>query len=61
MQIRASQHLVSYEMVLLIINLKGYVADQHPSNKVLLLANILGGRTFSALGYIKDDPIAFGQ
>jgi hypothetical protein len=59
--IRASQHLVDYKMVLLSIHLKEHVTDQRPSNKVLQLANIFGGRTFSALGNIKADPITLGQ
>ena len=59
--IRASQHLVDYTIVLLIIKVKGHVADQRPLNKVLQLADILGSRTFSALDYIKADPITFSQ
>ena len=59
--IRASQHLVDYKIVLLIIHVKEHVTDQRPSNKVLQLANILGSRTFGALGYIKADPITLGQ
>jgi hypothetical protein len=59
--IRASQHLVDYKIVLLIIKVKGHVTDQRPSNKVLQLANILGNRTFSALDYIKADMITLGQ
>ncbi len=59
--IRASQHLVDYTIVLLIIKVKGQVTDQRPSNKFLQLANILGSRTFSALGYIKADPITLRQ
>jgi hypothetical protein len=43
------------------IKVKGHVADQRPSNKVLQLADILGSRTFSALDYIKTDSIALCQ
>jgi len=59
--IRASQHLVDYKIVLLIIHVKGHVTDQRPSNKVLQLVNIPSSRTFSALDYIKADPITFSQ
>ena len=59
--IRASQHLVDYKIVLLIIHVKGHVTDQRPSNMVLQLADILGSRTFGALDYIKADPITFSQ
>jgi len=62
--IRASQHLVDYKIVLLIIKVKkvkGHVADQRPSNMVLQLADILGSRTFGALDYIKADPITLSQ
>jgi len=59
--IRASPHLVDYKMVLLIIHAKEHATDQRPSNKVLQLANIIGSRTFGALGYIKADPITFSQ
>jgi hypothetical protein len=59
--IRASQHLVDYKIVLLIIKVKGHVADQRPSNKVLQLANILGSRTFSAFTDIKTDQITLCQ
>ena len=59
--IRASQHLVDYGLLMIIIHVKGNVTDQRPSNKILQLANILGSRTFSALGYIKTDPITLGQ
>ena len=59
--IRASQHLVDYGLLMIIIHVKGNVTDQRPSNKILQLANILGSRTFSALGYIKADTITLGQ
>ena len=59
--IRASQYLVGYNIVLLIIHVAEPVTNQHPLNKVLELANILGSWTFSALGYIKADQITFGQ
>jgi hypothetical protein len=59
--IRASQHLVDYSLLMIIIHVKGNVTDQRPSNKILQLANILGSRTFSALGYIKADTITLGQ
>ena len=59
--IRASQHLVDYSLLMIIIHVKGNVTDQRPSNKILQLANILGSRAFSALGYIKADTITLGQ
>ncbi len=59
--IRASQHLVDYKIVLLIINVKENVTDQRPSNKVLKLANILSSRTLSALDNIETDTITLGQ
>ena len=59
--IRASQHLVDYKIVLLIIKVKGHVTDQRPSNKVLQLADILGSRTFSALDNIETDLITLCQ
>ena len=59
--IRASQYLVDYKMVLLIIYAKEHVADHHPSNKVLQLVHIRCSRTFGALSYIKADPITFSQ
>ena len=37
------------------------VRDQHPSNKVLQLTDILGSRTFSVLDYIKTDLITLCQ
>jgi len=59
--IGVSQHPVDYKMVLLIIYAKEHVADHHPSNKVLQLADIRCSRTFGALSYIKADPITFSQ
>ena len=59
--IRAQQHLVIYNVVLFIIHVKEPVTNQHSLNKVLELANILGSWTFSALGYIKADPITLRQ
>ena len=59
--IRASQYLVDYKMVLLILHAKEHVTDQRPSNKVLQLVHIRCSRTFSALDYIKADPITFSQ
>jgi hypothetical protein len=59
--IRASQRLVNYMIVLLIIKVKGQVTDHRPSDQVLQLADILGSRTFGALGYIKADPITLSQ
>jgi hypothetical protein len=59
--IRAPQHLVDYKILLLIIHAKEHVTDQRPPNKILQLANIIGSRTFGALGHIKADPITFSQ
>ena len=59
--IRASQHLVDYRIVLIIIKVMGHVADQRPSNKVLQLVNILGSRTLSASDNIKTDLITLCQ
>ena len=59
--IRTSQRLVDCKIVLLIIHAKEHVTDQLLSNKLLQLADILGSRTFGALGYIKADPITLDQ
>ena len=59
--IRASQYLVDYKVLFLIIHVEGHVTDQHPPNKVLQLANILRSRTFLALDNIKADSLTFGQ
>jgi hypothetical protein len=58
--IRASQYLVDYKILFLIIHVEGHVTDQHPPNKVLQLVNILRSRTFFALDNIKADPLTFG-
>jgi hypothetical protein len=47
--------------VLLIINVKGHVTDQRPSNKILQFANILSSRTLSALDNIETNTITLGQ
>jgi len=52
--IRASQHLVEYKIVLL-LEVKKHVTDQRPSNKVLQLANIFCGLTFSTVDSLLHD------
>ena len=59
--IRASQHLVDYKMVLLIIHAKEHVADQRPSNEVLQLVHIRCSRTFSAADHIETDLVTLSQ
>lgn len=44
-----------------LLNVKGNITDQRPSNKVLPFADILGSRTLSALNKIEAYPITLGQ
>jgi hypothetical protein len=59
--IRTLQHLVDYKIVLLIIQIKGHVRDQRPSNKVLQFADIPSGRTFGTTDNIETDLITLCQ
>jgi len=47
--------------VLPVIDIKGHITDQRPSNEVLKLANILGSRTLGALDGFETDTITLGQ